>query len=289
MGNEGLSGSRQRRREERSRHGVEAAVNLARENGLRVEEPIVLNDLFSLMVHLKPAPVVARVATCMPKLLTLIEAWLEREISVTAFLSGRGAPVVPPSPELPPGPHEYDGFPISFWQYVEPDPDKTPTASDCSAMIADLHAALKSYPGELPRIGADVIPPAMKTIHRDDDVLSEAEVNLIRASAERPRAFWEEPDGQVQPKLPVVKVEKDYVLKGPDGEATLLDMLSNEPWDSIKMPTLVMDGGASEGWIRNRASQLAEILPNSRHITLEGQDRGPADDVLAPVLVEFFR
>ena len=64
--------------------------------------------------------------------------------------------------------------------------------------------------------------------------------------------------------------------------------LSESPWDSIKIPTLVMDGGASEGWIRNGVRQLAEILPNSRRITLEGQDHGPADEVLAPALVEFF-
>ena len=38
---------------------VEAVVSLARENGLRVEEPVMLNDLFSLMVHLQPAPVLA--------------------------------------------------------------------------------------------------------------------------------------------------------------------------------------------------------------------------------------
>ena len=36
-----------------------ATVALARENGLRAEEPAVLADLFSLMMHLRPAPVVA--------------------------------------------------------------------------------------------------------------------------------------------------------------------------------------------------------------------------------------
>jgi hypothetical protein len=66
------SGHEQRRREERSQRAVAAALALARENGLRVEEPTVLNDQFSLMVHLRPAPVVARVATYMPKLRTPI-------------------------------------------------------------------------------------------------------------------------------------------------------------------------------------------------------------------------
>jgi hypothetical protein len=128
---------KRRLREERSRRAVAAVVALARENGLRIEEPAVLNDLFSLMVHLRPAPVVARVATCMPKLRAPITDWLGLEIAVTTFLAEQGAPVVAPSRELPPGPHDYEGFAISFWTYVRPDPDRTPTAADCSAMLLD--------------------------------------------------------------------------------------------------------------------------------------------------------
>lgn len=198
MTTNGGNGQRRRLREERSRRAVAAAVSLARENGLRVEEPVVLNDLFSLMVHLRPSPVVARVATSMPKIRSPIGDWLEREISVTTFLHDQGAPVVPPSREIPSGPHENDGFRISFWKYVEPDPDRTPTAADCSAMLADLHAALRSYPKELPDLGSD-IAPMMRAVHRDDDVLSDAEVDLIRASEEQLRPFWEKPGGDIQP------------------------------------------------------------------------------------------
>jgi hypothetical protein len=162
---------KRRLREERSRRAVDATVSLACDNELRVEEPTVLNDLFSLMVYLKPAPVVARVATCMPKLRTSIAEWLEREIAVTTYLAERGAPVVAPSRELPPGPHERDGFPISFWTYVEPDPDRTPTTDDCSAMLVDLHIALRAYPGELPTLCADDVPRGLESIDRSADFL----------------------------------------------------------------------------------------------------------------------
>lgn len=64
--------------------------------------------------------------------------------------------------------------------------------------------------------------------------------------------------------------------------------LAKSPWEYIEIPTLEMNGGASESWIHEGARQLAQILPNSRLLTLEGQDHGPADDVLAPVLAEFF-
>jgi hypothetical protein len=82
---------KRRLREERSLRTVDAAVSLTREHGLRVEEPVVLNDLISLMVHLRPAPVVARVATYMPRLRLPLEDWLEREIAVTTYLAEQGA------------------------------------------------------------------------------------------------------------------------------------------------------------------------------------------------------
>jgi hypothetical protein len=182
-------------REERQRRAVEAVVSHARENGLRVEEPTVLNDLFSLMVHLKPAPVVARVATCMPKLRTPIEGWLEREIAVTTYLAEQGAPVVVPSRELPPGPHERDGFPISFWTYVESDPDRTPTTDDCSAMLVDLHTTLGAYPGELPMLCTDDIPRGLEVSDRSANFLDKSDADLLRASAERLRPIWEAPGG----------------------------------------------------------------------------------------------
>lgn len=71
-------------------------------------------------------------------------------------------------------------------------------------------------------------------------------------------------------------------------DATSGKPLASDPWGTIEIPTLVMDGGASEDWIRNGSRQPAQRLPYSRYITLEGQDHGPADDVLAPMLVEFF-
>jgi pimeloyl-ACP methyl ester carboxylesterase len=61
-----------------------------------------------------------------------------------------------------------------------------------------------------------------------------------------------------------------------------------ERWTSLDVPTLVMAGGASPPWQRAAAGALASVLPDARHLTLADQDHGPADDVLAPVLAEFF-
>jgi pimeloyl-ACP methyl ester carboxylesterase len=61
-----------------------------------------------------------------------------------------------------------------------------------------------------------------------------------------------------------------------------------ERWASVGVPTLVMDGGASPDWQRQAVRALVNVLPDARQRTLEGQDHGPASEVLAPVLVEFF-
>jgi hypothetical protein len=190
---------RRRLRDERSRGAVAAALAVARAHGLRVTEPTVLNDLFSVMVHLRPAPVVARVPTWTARLRTTVVDWLEREVAVTAFLSEQGAPVVAPSRELPPGPHRHDGFLVSFWTYLQPDPDRTATAADCSAMLVDLHAALRSYPGQLPTLASAVVDLRwLEALDLAADVLSDADVARLHASAERLGPFLEAP-GEVQP------------------------------------------------------------------------------------------
>jgi pimeloyl-ACP methyl ester carboxylesterase len=65
-------------------------------------------------------------------------------------------------------------------------------------------------------------------------------------------------------------------------------------WVPVTIPTLVMDGtvifGSPEAhaFMRHGADELARVLPNALRRTLEGQDHGPANEVLVPVLREFF-
>jgi pimeloyl-ACP methyl ester carboxylesterase len=58
---------------------------------------------------------------------------------------------------------------------------------------------------------------------------------------------------------------------------------------SVAVPALVMDGGASYPFMHVTALALAKAMPNARHRTLEGQTHEVAPQVLAPVLVEFFK
>jgi pimeloyl-ACP methyl ester carboxylesterase len=56
----------------------------------------------------------------------------------------------------------------------------------------------------------------------------------------------------------------------------------------VLVPTLVMNGGASYPFMYETAQALSKAMPHAQLRTLEGQDHGPADDVLAPALQEFF-
>jgi pimeloyl-ACP methyl ester carboxylesterase len=60
-------------------------------------------------------------------------------------------------------------------------------------------------------------------------------------------------------------------------------------WSSVKVPTLVIDGGASEQFMHTGADALAAVVPNSQRRTLEGQTHDVNPEVLAPVLIEFFK
>ena len=107
------------------RAALAAAVAVARGFGLRVEDPVILRDQLNVLVHLRPAPVVARVAGTITRA-RQSTAWQERELSVAAHLTRAGAPVVAPSAELPPGPHVHDGRVLSFWEYASPSAPSTP-------------------------------------------------------------------------------------------------------------------------------------------------------------------
>ena len=59
-------------------------------------------------------------------------------------------------------------------------------------------------------------------------------------------------------------------------------------WASVTTPTLILDGTETFPFMHASADALAAVLPNAERATLEGQDHGPAPEVLVPVLVGFF-
>lgn len=172
-------------RTERARN---AAVQAGRELGLPVSEGRVLHDAFSVLVHLSPAPVVARVPVALPAALDLPAqgARQQRELDVVHWLAGRGAPVVQPSPLVPRAPLQREGFSMTFWQYVEVDATATPDYVADARHAAELHAALRGCPLELPFLAplGHTIPSCLAFLEQQPQLIAAADL-------ERARSEWQ--------------------------------------------------------------------------------------------------
>ena len=239
----------------RTSRALDAAVGAGRDLGLEVADPKVLHDVFSVVVHLAPSPVVVRVPTVLPPSFQADLAAQDRrqrdELAVVGWLADLGFPVIPPSPLVPREPVGRDGFSMTFWQLVEIRDVEPDYERNCAAVV-DLHEALREYPGELPFLSSfdHRVTESLDFLASRPDLLDPAD--LARARRE-----WAElepvvgsregfaaafPDVAVQPVhgdsppynlVPAVggdlhadfelvttgPVELDLAMIGPDGEA----------------------------------------------------------------------
>ena len=240
----------------RTDRAVAAATAAAEQLGLNVTEPRVLYDVFSVIVHLAPAPVIARVPMVLPPSYTTSPetqtAQQRSELAVAGWLADRGYPVVPPSPLVPREPVRREGFSMTFWQFVEELPDGEPDMLRRVEQTAHLHAALRDYEGDLgfwAPYGA-YIPEGLAELQRRPDLLDP--VDLQRAQREwavlapvmTSRAGFESalpgievqaihgdapytnmiatPDGELWSDFELVTlgaIESDLAMVGPDGVA----------------------------------------------------------------------
>jgi len=165
-------------------NAVQAATTAARDLGLTVTDPTVLYDAFSVVVHLKPSPVVARVPMILPDYLTDVEVAerrQQRELDLAAWLVNLGKPVVTPSPLVPLKPVERDGYSITFWQYVEQSGEVDYLVA--TARAAELHAVLADYPKELPWLTPLLaVPSGLAVLEAVPGLLEQEDVD--RAGAE---------------------------------------------------------------------------------------------------------
>ncbi|WP_424215971.1 phosphotransferase family protein (plasmid) [Streptomyces sp. BI20] len=168
----------------RTSAALAAAVAAGRDLGLTVTEPEILHDLFSVVVHLAPAPVVARVPTVLAGSTDLdaLAARQRDELAVVRWLADRGVPVVPPSPLVPPEPVRRDGFSLTLWQWTEEDHDREPDYAANAELTAALHAALADYPGPLDHLAT--AEPGFVT----DSLTALADLHELLAPADLDRA-----------------------------------------------------------------------------------------------------
>jgi hypothetical protein len=128
---------------------VEVAVTAATSIGVVCDEPVVLHNGSNVVVHLRPAPVVARVATLTARLRPGIEAWFERDALVARHLVSRGVLATRPLVAALP----VDGFVVGLWEYSPHDPSYVISPDEVAGRLFDLHEALADLSCDLPLLG----------------------------------------------------------------------------------------------------------------------------------------
>jgi hypothetical protein len=127
---------------------VRAVRAVARSLGLPTEDPIVLADGANVVVHLAPAPVVAKAAAS-SRTLRDAGAFLARELTVAAAVRAAGLPAVAPADSRL---HVHDGVAVTLWELARPRGAGFPRPDRVGAMLAELHAALRASRLALPRL-----------------------------------------------------------------------------------------------------------------------------------------
>ncbi|SDG00012.1 Phosphotransferase enzyme family protein [Sinosporangium album] len=169
----------------RTSAAVDAAVGAGRDLGLSVTDAAVLYDLFSVVVHLAPSPVVARIPVVLPHTTDLdaLERRQQAELDVARWLADQGIPVIPPSPLVPREPVQRDGLSMTFWQFVEEDRGKEPDYVANCEFVPDLHAAMRAYPGRLSFLSAaepQFITESLALLEKHSDLIGPAELERAR-------------------------------------------------------------------------------------------------------------
>jgi len=139
---------------------VNAAARVGHHFGLRVDEPLLLQETNNVVVWLRPSPVVAKVGRWPHS-----EERLRREHAVAAALAREGGPVVPPigTPAI----DGQTGFVVTLWERVEHDTAHAPAPEELAASLRELHAALASYDGDTPSFRS-AIALAREALHEVD-------------------------------------------------------------------------------------------------------------------------
>jgi hypothetical protein len=235
-----------------------AAMAAAADAGLPTQDPHVLHERSSLLVHLRPAPVVVRVALRTSQV-RHGDAWYAREVAVATHLAKAGAPVVAPSAEVDPGPHERDGRILTFWEHAQP--VEAPVDAEAAGRgLRDCHEALQDFEGDLWPLGllheAEAIAAARGSA--EDARVADA----VRAARERIEALT----------LPMQPVHGDGDLH--NVIQTARGPLWND-WEDVHLAPVAWDLGCLHAGAR-----LWDEDPAEADAAQRGYGPRPPDDVL---------
>src|SRR6476659_7513501 len=106
-----------------SENAVAAALAVARKQGVRCDDPVVLRDAWHVVVHLSPSPFVARVSSPIPYPEGPDPEGVVRDVAIASYCARAGCAVVPPAEGVEAVPYYEGGHVVTFWRYVGPHDD----------------------------------------------------------------------------------------------------------------------------------------------------------------------
>lgn len=175
---------------ELERRGLVAARAVASAHGLAQAEAAVIASGSNVLVHLRPAPVVARVMTGTVALHDDPQRWLEREVSILRHLAPSGV-AVSPSSAIAPGPHQHDGLWMIFTEWIS-DVERSSHLEDARRLgltMRSLHEELRTFEGDLG--GLHALRERMERLHSQLQPVDDAEAGRFRVLRARLNALEE--------------------------------------------------------------------------------------------------
>lgn len=160
---------------EKTSLAVRAASELAIAQGWQFEQAIVLQDFSNVVIHLMPTSVVVRVAPTTAAY-RQGDQWFGREVAVAKYLTHVGAPIIPVSSLIEPGPHVHLGLVLSFWQFVEILPADYPPIAAGHA-LKQCHDWLVDCPADLRHLA--LLTEAQEILQK---LIAEAEFSVADAA-----------------------------------------------------------------------------------------------------------
>ena len=142
-----------------------SAVAVATRCGLDAGRAVVVRETRSVVVDLRPAPVIARVWPEGQR----DEDVVRRELAVTAYLAEAGAPAA--GPWRDPGPHHHEGHVVTLWDRVDHDPGRALDGAAAGRALREVHELLGPFDGAgLPHFARlDEVRGLSRTLELADD------------------------------------------------------------------------------------------------------------------------
>lgn len=181
---------------------IDAAVTIARRYGVDVRQPHLLRSTNNLVVHLFPAPIVAKVSGRTDE---NGQSPLQHELAVGIYLARLGAPTAEPSPDMPAVVHTVGGLNITFWRYYWERNTGDIPCSRLGSALREFHRCLATYPGPLPTFRL-----------RDADAGDLVRDRVSPRLKERDRVFLLKEQARIQALLTRAKFRPQPIHGGPN-------------------------------------------------------------------------